>query len=139
MKYVIILLVFILGYIIGYQSANPKNEITNHYIKTVKDTTIYKPKPYIVYVKDSSHRPPCATLDSVKHYRDTIINKKDTLIFSGVVINNGLDSLHFNWLDYQPIIKPKRWNFGVTAGYGISKTGLTPYVGIGITYTLFRF
>jgi hypothetical protein len=29
-----------------------------------------------------------------------------------------------------------RWNLGVSAGYGISKTGLSPYIGIGINYRL---
>jgi|WetSurMetagenome_2_1015567.scaffolds.fasta_scaffold66886_5 hypothetical protein len=29
-----------------------------------------------------------------------------------------------------------RWNLGISAGYGISKTGLTPYIGVGINYRL---
>ncbi len=140
MKWLIIILVFVSGLIIGYQYNNQNiNEVTNHYIIVKKDTTIYKPKPYAVYIKDSSLRPPCATLDTIKHYRDTIINRKDTLIFFSVVMNNHLDSLHFQMSDYQPIIRPTRWNIGITTGYGISKDGLTPFVGIGITYTLIRF
>lgn len=35
--------------------------------------------------------------------------------------------------------KGKRWSLGLTAGYGASKDGLTPFVGIGLTYTLFDF
>lgn len=27
--------------------------------------------------------------------------------------------------------KPRRWGIGVTAGYGIGRNGLSPYVGIG--------
>ncbi len=35
--------------------------------------------------------------------------------------------------------KDTRWAVGLTAGYGASKDGLSPYVGVGITYTLFDF
>lgn len=35
--------------------------------------------------------------------------------------------------------KDKRWSLGLTAGYGASKDGLTPFVGVGLTYTLFDF
>lgn len=33
--------------------------------------------------------------------------------------------------------KKKRWNVGLQGGYGITKDGLSPYIGIGIGYTLF--
>jgi len=35
--------------------------------------------------------------------------------------------------------KSERWSIGLTTGYGIGKNGLTPYIGIGITYRLFSF
>lgn len=35
--------------------------------------------------------------------------------------------------------KPKRWGIGIQAGYGISTNGLSPYIGIGISYDLVRF
>lgn len=31
---------------------------------------------------------------------------------------------------------PKRWNLGVTAGYGYTPHGFQPYIGIGISYSL---
>ena len=34
---------------------------------------------------------------------------------------------------------PKRWHLGVTAGYGYGAKGFQPYVGVGITYSLFSF
>lgn len=34
---------------------------------------------------------------------------------------------------------PKRWHIGVTTGYGVGRTGLQPYLGIGLTYSLFSF
>ena len=30
--------------------------------------------------------------------------------------------------------KPKRWNIGISAGYGITPKGIQPYLGIGIQY-----
>lgn len=38
--------------------------------------------------------------------------------------------------------KPKRWSIGVQAGYGMTLKGtpqFAPYVGIGVSYTLFSF
>lgn len=35
--------------------------------------------------------------------------------------------------------KPKRWGLSVQAGYGLTEGGIRPYVGIGISYTLYNF
>lgn len=35
--------------------------------------------------------------------------------------------------------KTKRIGLGAQAGYGVSKNGLTPYIGIGISYNIFNF
>lgn len=37
-----------------------------------------------------------------------------------------------------PVIKVKktRWGVGIQAGYGVGKEGLTPYVGVGISYNI---
>ena len=34
---------------------------------------------------------------------------------------------------------PKRWNVGIHAGYGVTRHGMEPYIGIGISYNLFSF
>lgn len=34
---------------------------------------------------------------------------------------------------------PKRWHIGITAGYGYGSKGFQPYVGVGITYSIFSF
>lgn len=39
----------------------------------------------------------------------------------------------------QPTPKPKRWNIGITAGYGITPKGAQPYIGVGLTYSIFSF
>ena len=38
--------------------------------------------------------------------------------------------------DWKP---PKRWHIGVTAGYGYGVKGFQPYIGVGITYSIFSF
>lgn len=35
--------------------------------------------------------------------------------------------------------RPSRWAISVQGGYGIGKGGLTPYIGIGLSYDLLRF
>lgn len=35
--------------------------------------------------------------------------------------------------------KDKRWHIGVSAGYGANKQGLSPFVGVGVTYSIFSF
>lgn len=35
--------------------------------------------------------------------------------------------------------KDRRWGIGVQAGFGASMDGLTPYVGVGVSYSLARF
>ena len=34
---------------------------------------------------------------------------------------------------------PKRWHIGVTAGYGYGARGFQPYIGVGVTYSIFSF
>lgn len=34
---------------------------------------------------------------------------------------------------------PNRWGLGIQAGYGVSREGLSPYVGIGISYNIFTW
>lgn len=56
-------------------------------------------------------------------------------------INPQIDSVtHFSTtkiITQKP--KPKRWGIGLQAGYGASEDGLSPYIGIGVTYSLIRF
>ena len=40
---------------------------------------------------------------------------------------------------YINLPKQKRFGLGVNAGYGISKSGLSPYIGLGINYNLLSF
>ena len=33
-------------------------------------------------------------------------------------------------------VEPSRWGIGVSAGYGLSKGGLSPYIGVGVQYSI---
>lgn len=35
-----------------------------------------------------------------------------------------------------PVKVKTRWGLGISAGYGVGKDGLTPYVGVGISYNI---
>lgn len=72
--------------------------------------TVYEDSSYTAYV--SGYR---AQLDSV-----IFRQKKETVTIT----------------KWKP---PKRWNIGIQAGYGATRHGMEPYIGIGISYNLFSF
>lgn len=39
----------------------------------------------------------------------------------------------------RPAPKPKRWGIGMQAGYGATRQGLSPYIGVGVQYNLIGF
>lgn len=39
----------------------------------------------------------------------------------------------------QVVTKPSRWGIGVQVGYGMSREGVSPYVGVGVNYNLISF
>ena len=48
-----------------------------------------------------------------------------------------LDSINiFNKTIIRSVYKTKRWGLGVNGGYGYTKEGFSPYIGIGIQYNL---
>lgn len=54
-----------------------------------------------------------------------------------------LDSIYVypkhEYVEYREKQPPKKWHIGVMAGYGYSPHGMQPYIGIGLTYSLFSF
>lgn len=40
---------------------------------------------------------------------------------------------------FVPVPVKKRWGVGIQAGYGFSSKGISPYVGVGISYNLINF
>ena len=75
--------------------------------------------------------------------QENIVWQDDRCIVYAHGVNPQVDSVtHFNTnmvVTKTVTSKPKRWGIGVSAGYGLSKDGLSPYIGLGISYDIVRF
>ena len=118
---------------------------------TVCDTVRYDS---LIYVKEKPVKPIYIPVTDTLRLHDTtyIVLERvqreyaDTLFHAWVSgYEPELDSIHiFNKTQFitTTITKrepPKRWHVGLNAGYGVGKDGLSPYIGVGITYSLFDF
>ena len=107
-------------------------------VNEIKDSTIF-------YLGCGAGGEPRQRPDSVaveipitqKHYRDSTYEAW----VSGYAQN--LDSIKvyrrtetITIREYKP---PNRWHLGITAGYGYTPGGFKPYIGIGISYSLFSW
>ena len=70
---------------------------------------VYRDTAYTAWVSGYSPQ-----LDSIEVYPRTLIVRQTAL----------------------PAAKPRRWSFGIQAGYGYTPKGVQPYVGIGININL---
>lgn len=68
--------------------------------------------------------------------QDTIIVKQDSLVFIEKTIIQKQDTI-IKLMDLPK--KQKRFGISVQAGYGIAGKELQPYIGVGISYDIFRF
>ena len=117
----------------------------------VRDTlTVYKPSKVTRTVKDTVRVTVKETQidtmhDTVFVYlpQESIVWQDDRCIVYAHGINPQVDSVtHFNSgavVTRTVTGRPKRWGIGVSAGYGMSKDGLSPYIGLGISYNIIRF
>ena len=148
----VILITFYVGMMMG-QKHRQKTPVEPSGIKVdtlvVHDTTMsYKPI-YVDRVKLDSVLVP--VLDTMMIHDTTFVylerekvTWRDSLCevyVSGIMAS--VDSVrHFQEYKYVTIekqvpVKVKtHWGLGVNAGYGVGKGGLTPYVGVGISYNL---
>lgn len=113
----------------------------------VRDTiTAYKPVPFNVYVVDTMYVPVPVPgkKDTVwaqlpreaKVYQDSTYR----VVISGYRPSLDTIDVYRNTLYIDKTqtvyIEPSRWSLGVQAGYGASKDGLSPYIGLGVQYRL---
>ena len=148
----VILLMFSIG-ILMEQKHRQKTPVEPTEIKVdtlvVRDTIMqYKPifvdkikvDSVLIPIKDT-----IVIRDSVYIYMDREkITWRDSLCqvyASGIMAS--VDSVrHFQEYKYitietqVPVKVKSHWGLGVNAGYGVGKGGLTPYVGVGISYNL---
>ena len=117
----------------------------------IRDTlTVYKPSKVTRTVKDTVRvivkEAQIDTMhDTVFVYlpQESIVWQDDRCIVYAHGINPQVDSVtHFNSsavVTRTVTGRPKRWGIGVSVGYGMSKDGLSPYIGLGISYNIIRF
>lgn len=123
---------------------------TDTVLREVADT-VYIPVPKLVFLR---------TTDTVTVPKDTVLLREsmiytDDSTYTAYVsgIDASLDSIdtyqkikvftiHDNQKTTEYIYRNsagKRWGVGVQAGYGVGRCGISPYIGIGVTYNIFRF
>ena len=144
--------VFLFGFIIG-QKHSQKLPVEPIKVKVdtlvIHDTTMSYIPIYVDRVKlDSAFVPVLDTMmihDTTYVYLEREkVTWRDSLCevyASGIMAS--VDSVrHFQEYKYitietqVPVKVRSHWGLGVNAGYGVGKGGLTPYVGIGISYNL---
>ena len=151
MKYLPYLLITTLAFTLGWCSHPSVNEIPKYdtiesepivVTKVLVDTQyILSPFPYLawfdktdtIYVSDS-----CWHLREYKEYQDS----NYYAMISG--ISPRLDELRIypktvyeTKYIYRDIVhKPKRWGVGLSAGYGIGKSGFSPILGVTFNYNI---
>ena len=148
----ILVCMFLFGFLIGQK--HPQKlpvEPINVKVDTliIHDTTMSYRPIYVDRVKLDSVLVP--VVDSVKIHDTTYVylerekvTWRDSLCevyASGIMAS--VDSVrHFQeykciTIETQVPVKVKsHWGLGINAGYGVGKGGLTPYVGVGISYNL---
>lgn len=115
-------------------------------VTEVKVDTLYllAPIPYLAWVdhKDTIYmEDSCWHLREYKEYQDSAYYAK----VSGIAprldeIRVYPKTVYEKQYIYRDIVsKPKRWGVGVSAGYGISKHGLSPVLAVTVNYNLWNF
>lgn len=112
----------------------------------IQSETIEKLKKEIKKAKGKTIEVPTICEPIVK-FKDSIINKQDTLIIYQDSLIKGKDSIIYldrKVIEYQDKIiniapKPKRWGIGLQGGYGANKDGLSPFIGVGVSYDIISF
>ena len=150
MKWLPYILLFLIG--IGAGFLIPREPKLIAYgipkIDTIRDTV----RDSIPYPVDSIICRYKVLPNPVNHKGDTI---RDTLVLpiTQTEYNNGLYHAWVSGYDAQldsihvfretiketktKFVKPRKWSIGIQGGYGMTNKGLSPYIGIGVSYRLY--
>ena len=155
MKNLIYLILIILAFATGFSlQRNPDPEIIETsdtiFSTRLKIDTVFKyyPMPFLCYLRGDSVEVAKGVKLPVesKVYEDStytlqvggIAPELDYIavyprtVYQDKIINNYVDRVI-------KVPDNKRWGIGVSAGYGFSRDGPTPFIGISINYNIFRF
>lgn len=121
---------------IKYEMPIPRDSVVIRY-ETVRLPVVKKPihkETIDTFIQSISDSVDVAIPITQKEYSDSTYYAR----ISGYKAN--LDEIHiYPKTVYRTTIiktKPKKFGIGVNAGYGFSKNGTTPYVGIGVQYNI---
>ena len=147
-----VILLILIGILIGqkYRQKTPLEPTETKVDTLVVRDTIMQYKPIFVdKIKvDSVLIPIKDTIvirDSVYIYMDREkITWRDSLceVYASGIMTSVDSVRHFQEYKYitietqVPVKVKNHWGLGVNAGYGVGKGGLTPYVGVGISYNI---
>ena len=148
MKWLVCILIAIAAFCIGFGAGQGERQeygrdtIFSTEVHTIikHDTcSFYYPMPVLCYKTDSIRIGDTILYREHKEYKDS----NYTAYISG--IDARMDSIfvypkniYTERIETRTIrIKPKRWNVGLQAGYGMTPKGFTPYIGLGVSY-IFR-
>lgn len=151
MKYLPYILISVMAFCLGWCSRSPTKVVPKYdtiqsepiVVTKVKVDTLYllSPLPYLawidhtdtIYMGDS-----CWHLREYKEYQDS----NYYAMISG--ISPRLDEIRIypktvyetQYIYRDVVHKPKRWGIGVSAGYGIGKSGFSPILGVTFNYNI---
>ena len=147
-----VILLILIGILIG-QKHRQKTPVEPTEIKVdtlvVRDTIMHYKPIFVDKIKvDSVLIPVKDTIvirDSVYIYMDREkITWRDSLceVYASGIMPQVDSVRHFQEYKYitietqVPVKVKSHWGLGVNAGYGVGQSGLTPYIGIGVSYNI---
>ena len=141
---IIVLLALIAGFLAGKRNAKEK-EIVVTVIDTVTVTDIRHDTCYVsrldtVFLRYADTLHTTDTVRVVVPISTYHFQEKGLYDITASGYHLSIDSISvFPKTTYKYIEDNRRWSVGIQAGVGVSKNGLSPYVGIGVSYNFFRF
>ena len=152
MRWLVYVLIGIAAFSLGWcgrgggrrtQTDTVTRTVTHTSVK-VDTLVIVRPLPYACYVTRDS-----IVFDSCTHAKETAEYRDSTYRAWVSGVSPRLDSIEVyprtiyrREYVYRDVIKRekrKRFGIGLSAGYGFSRDGFSPFVGVGVSYNLWNF
>lgn len=147
-----LVLVFVCGLLTGRRSVSrvsSRGHADTVTVVSVRTDTlrIATPVPVLSRITDTMRVPVADTL----RVRDTvyIALPREERVYGDSLYRAQVSGYRpeLDWIEVYPrtetvtkfITERPRWSLGIQAGYGASKDGLSPYVGVGVSYYLFSW
>lgn len=142
-QYVICAFIGITCFLAGYYARQPtpqigKKETILHTEVKVDTLRLFSPVPYNVYLSagDTIYFDSCKHVREIQEYRDTNFYAK----ISGIAPRIDEIQVYPKTTTITKIIQKKnRFGIGLTGGYGLTRHGFSPFIGISFNYNIVSF